>query len=268
MNCNKKDTRDRSNSSLIIIFSTPCVANRIKRMMKFTLIELLVVVAIIAILAALLLPALKMAKDQARTIQCTGNEKQLALAMQSYLTDNEDYFPAGDVAGVASWAMRLSDYVGGKWDGTWNDSTCLEAVLKMGCAQNRLMAMDGGIIDAYAGGKYSITEKGGTYGYNSYLISKRSTEFSKPSSTILFTETSHKDSKTVISRSLLAGVGDDSWNQYHPWAHMMGLGPLSGKGGSNYAFIDGHVKFYPFKPRAANAVNKYWNAQVDGLWDN
>lgn len=56
----------------------------------FTLIELLVVVAVIAILAALLLPALGQAKEAGRRIQCTGNVKQLNLTWQLYAQDNGD----------------------------------------------------------------------------------------------------------------------------------------------------------------------------------
>ncbi len=57
----------------------------------FTLIELLVVVAVIAILAALLLPALARAKDQAYRIQCVSNQKQLILTWALYSTDNRDF---------------------------------------------------------------------------------------------------------------------------------------------------------------------------------
>jgi prepilin-type N-terminal cleavage/methylation domain-containing protein len=58
----------------------------------FTLIELLVVIAIIAVLVAMLLPALAGAKEAGKRIACLNNNKQLIIAHQLYVDDNEDVF--------------------------------------------------------------------------------------------------------------------------------------------------------------------------------
>ncbi len=75
-----------------------------KNRRSFTLIELLVVVAIIAILAAMLLPVLGRAREEARVAACTGNTKQLHLAQIMY-ADDHDGLPA-----AAKWWIKRYAY--------------------------------------------------------------------------------------------------------------------------------------------------------------
>jgi len=80
----------------------------------FTLIELLVVIAVIAVLMAILMPALKIAREQARAINCLANQRSLAQAYIMYADDNEGSMPGGmasaDVTnGVPPWVRPPGD---------------------------------------------------------------------------------------------------------------------------------------------------------------
>ena len=82
-----------------------------QRKIYFTLIELLVVVAIIAILAAILLPSLNKSRERAQAAACVSCLKQVGTAMASYSVDNQDYLPPNAVGGDGgAWAYLLLPY--------------------------------------------------------------------------------------------------------------------------------------------------------------
>lgn len=79
---------------------------------KFTLIELLIVIAIIAILAALLLPALHQARQKAKDISCLNNMKQLHSLTVLYNGDYNGYQPTGgNLTGETKWHDLLMAYL-------------------------------------------------------------------------------------------------------------------------------------------------------------
>lgn len=90
--------RDATSASLLQHSNTPAPC-------AFTLIELLVVVAIIAILAAMLLPALNRAKEAGRVSVCLSNLRQMGTALHLYLNDYREQFPPSSI----------TDNNGGQW---------------------------------------------------------------------------------------------------------------------------------------------------------
>jgi prepilin-type N-terminal cleavage/methylation domain-containing protein/prepilin-type processing-associated H-X9-DG protein len=86
-----------------------------KRKNGFTLIELLVVVAIIAVLIALILPAMATARERARSVVCSGRLKQLGYAIQFYTQENNGIFPPFSISPEYTFKTRTPPVIYPPW---------------------------------------------------------------------------------------------------------------------------------------------------------
>ena len=97
------------------------VTRRTRPFHGFTLIELLVVISIVALLIALLLPAMEGAREVSRRIVCANNEKQFIVALHGFGADNDGRLPAkpGYSIGVATNYFRneTGDFISSVYPG-------------------------------------------------------------------------------------------------------------------------------------------------------
>ena len=133
------------------------------------MIELLVVIAVIAILAALLLPALSRAKERAYTTVCRSNARQLAIAIANYVSDFGAfpyYSAAYSVPGSTDnsyWQELLQPYSGATWD--------VDIFRGRANARSRLYLCPSyarltGLYDPSESEMWDLAHHWGTYGYN------------------------------------------------------------------------------------------------------
>jgi len=164
----------------------------------FTLIELLVVIAIIALLMAILMPSLRLAKDQAQRIHCVSNTKSLALAWFMYKDEND-----GKIVGGATWVVNdevtkkpIPPWVVGQ-TGDWEQQKQSirngalftytgKSVDIYRCPADRRKESSGGVVPAFR--TFSIP--GGANGerWGTYDVIKLYTELKNPAERYVFVE--------------------------------------------------------------------------------
>jgi prepilin-type N-terminal cleavage/methylation domain-containing protein/prepilin-type processing-associated H-X9-DG protein len=132
----------------------------------FTLIELLIVIAVIAILMAVLMPALNLARDQGRKMKCAGNLRSLAIANSLYAANNDGWavpcrFEDSRGSGVLWTANnQFRTYIG--YEGSEPGLSVVQTPLRYKCPSDRQKAW----AHAYAVESGSTTGTLVSYGYN------------------------------------------------------------------------------------------------------
>jgi len=197
-----------------------------KRREGFTLIELLVVVAIIAILAAMLLPALSQAREKARQAVCMNNLKQYGLAFQLYSLDYEGFstpdWYSGSAPLAGSWVKRLIPYMGSpKYIGQsgCNSTNCMSKIFF--CPT---------IYKIFPASIYANHASYSSYAYNLRVAKRRIDRVRNPSRVAVFVE-GRIHTPGHLNRSI--GSYPSDWDSTVSVPHS---------GLTNVCFVDGHVE--------------------------
>jgi prepilin-type processing-associated H-X9-DG protein len=218
-----------------------------------------VVIAIIAILAAMLLPALSRAKEMGRRIACASNLRQLGLAGQIYLGDNQGMFPPRSSSD--RWPNRLFDNYGRSTklllcptDAMQAKSPATSTVtnsLADGAPRSYLFnGWNDYFYDTLGESRFKSEYMPGTYPLG---LKENAVVF--PSETAVIGE--KYNAATDYYMDLLEGLGNDITQVAEQSRHgNPSLNATSGvgNGGANYTFADGSVRYLRC-PNAFNPLN-------------
>jgi prepilin-type N-terminal cleavage/methylation domain-containing protein/prepilin-type processing-associated H-X9-DG protein len=230
------------------------------RVRGFTLIEILVVVAIIALLSALLFPALSRAREGGRTKVCLSNMKQLGLAFQQYVQDAGRRYPGAGV--YTAFGGHTSGWAPG--NGHWVSGpnvplACLGPDNPTGVCSGKQVGdyIEGNQADVKSGALFPYVRSDAvyicpsnsdgrkkllTYTMNCAISRLHDVRITQPTEIVLLVDEEKANDgyffavNDTKAGSTVAGKITDSTDalvQYH-------------NGGGNLLFCDGHAKFYAF----------------------
>ncbi len=225
----------------------------------FTLIEVLVVVAVVAIMASLLLPALSRAKSSARRIQCLNQLRQLNLGISYYVLEHEQGFPHRGQGN--DWLAAISKNL------SPSDSLliCPEDKRKLGKLEKKNAKPDqplppkwmlrskerSYVINGFSDAHFEAT---GDYLWKEESVIIKENQILHPSTTILLGE---KNRDMPLMWLDVLPLGTDFLSLLTEGRHMSGKGPEGYiQGSANYAFVDGHLEDIKFG-KATCPIN-YW----------
>ncbi|MBT3380468.1 MAG: prepilin-type N-terminal cleavage/methylation domain-containing protein [Lentisphaerae bacterium] len=215
-----------------------------KQSNTFTLIELLVVIAIIAILASMLLPALRQAKEKAHQASCSGNLKQIGLGFHSYIDSYDEWLPPrtmGNAFGLPTcsgnhqWLRQLRrelDNADELWrcpGGSPEVGKCRGIVVSYGINERHVMRDCNWNRRAPYGGTSGMTKL---------------PQFKRPSEVAVIFDLKHRNPRTVPI--IRCPKCDPSLANF-----MNNLARRHGNG-ANVLFIDGHVGWRHYNNVLAN----------------